>query len=139
VGKVFDQRRRAFRSLGILRQTSHRTIAEIIGPFRSQVHCALPLRQPRLAAATKGEWMWAMARSIEMASPLYIYAFVAPIKNKWQFDMHIENAGVESPSEPPCFGWDAPLIFVPVSEIFISVYNDCKKMLGIESATREGV
>jgi len=49
----------------------------------------------------------------------------------WQFDMHVENFGTEKPSEPPCFGWKVPHIYVPVGEIFIAVYNDCKELLGL--------
>jgi DNA-binding transcriptional MerR regulator len=86
---------------------------------------------------TKGEWMWAMARSVERGKPFYIYAYAAPIKNKWQFDMHIENPGVEHPGEPPCFGWEVPHIYVPVSEIFIAVYDDCKRMLALSDQTTE--
>ena len=81
--------------------------------------------------ATKGEWMWAMARSIERARPFYIYAYAARTNKKWQFDMHIENSGVENPNDPPCFGGKVPHIYVPVSEIFIAVYDDCKAMLGL--------
>jgi len=81
--------------------------------------------------ATKGEWMWAMARSVERGKPFYIYAYAARTKNKWQFDMHIENPGTVRPSEQPCFGWKVPHIYVPVGEIFIATYNDCKKALGI--------
>jgi DNA-binding transcriptional MerR regulator len=85
--------------------------------------------------AMTGEWMWAMARSIERGRPYLIYAYAARAKDKWQFDMHVENPGVEKPSEPPCFGWEVPHIYVPVGEIFSAVYNDCKKLLGI---TTEG-
>ncbi len=79
----------------------------------------------------EGEWMWAMARSVERGKPFYIYAYAAPTNNKWRFEMYIENPGVESPSQPPCLGWNVPHIYVPVSEIFIAVYEDCKKMLGL--------
>jgi hypothetical protein len=91
--------------------------------------------------AMTGEWMWAMARSIERGTPFYIYAYATRSKNKWEFDMHVENPGVEKPSEPPCFGWTAPNLYVPIGKIFIDVYNDCKKLLGIsmESANSKGV
>ena len=85
-----------------------------------------------------GEWMWAMARSIERGKPFYIYAYAARTKNKWQFDMHIENPGVKSPTEPPCFGWTHPNLFVPVGEIFIATYKDCKKVLGITMGEKAG-
>lgn len=81
--------------------------------------------------AMKGEWMWAMARSVERGKPFYIYAYAARINNKWQFDMHIENPGTERPSEQPCFGWKVPHIYVPVGKIFITAYNESKKVLGL--------
>jgi hypothetical protein len=83
------------------------------------------------APAYEGEWMWAMARSIERGKPFYIYAYATRSDQKWQFDMHIENPGAERPNEPPCFGWKVPHIFVPVSEIFLVTYADCKKLLGL--------
>ena len=72
--------------------------------------------------------------------PFFIYAYVTRRKGEWQFDMHVENPGTEKPSEPPCFGWRLPHIYVPVGEIFIAIYNDCKKLLGIsmESANSKG-
>jgi hypothetical protein len=88
--------------------------------------------------AMRGEWMWAMARSVERGKPFYIYAYVARFDGKWQFDMHIEDSGVETPNEPPRFGRKVAHIFVPVSEIFIAVYEDCKKVLGITDQTKAG-
>jgi hypothetical protein len=86
--------------------------------------------------ARKGEWMWAMARSVERGKPFFIYAYVTRRKGEWQFDMHVENPGTEKPSEPPCFGWKVPHIYVPVGEIFIAVYNDCKELLGLTMGER---
>jgi hypothetical protein len=90
------------------------------------------------APAYEGEWMWFLARTLEAGKPAHIYAYANRSDGKWQFDMHIENPGLQttlahraSPSEPPCFGWQVPNIFVPVGEIFIAVYNDCKKLLGL--------
>ena len=83
------------------------------------------------APATKGEWMWAMARSIERGKPLLIYAYTTRAQKKWQFDMHIESAGVDRPTEPPCFGWETAHVYVPVGNIFIAVYIECKKSLGL--------
>ncbi len=88
--------------------------------------------------AVQGEWMWAMARSIERGKPFHIYAYAARLDDEWQFDMHLENYGIESPSEPPCFGWNVPHIYVPAGQIFIAVYNDCKKLLGIVDKTTAG-
>jgi hypothetical protein len=90
--------------------------------------------------AMEGEWMWAMARSIERGQPFLIYAYATRTNNKWQLDMHIDNPGVESPTKPPCFGWKAPLLYLPVSEIFIGVYSECKKVLGLpgkESSSKD--
>ena len=33
-----------------------------------------------------------------------------------------------------CFGLQVPHVYVPISEIFISVYNECKKILGVTGA-----
>ena len=55
-----------------------------------------------------------------------IYAYATRSEQKWLFDMHIIN-----PGEPPSFGWDVPHMYVPMSAIFIAVYTDCKKFLGI--------
>ena len=70
--------------------------------------------------------MWAIARSVEQGESLYIYAYATRSEQKWLFDMHIIN-----PGEPPSFGWDVPHMYVPMSAIFIAVYTDCKKFLGI--------
>ena len=77
-------------------------------------------------------WSWGMARSIERGAPfcIYAYATLPGNGNKWKFDVHIEIQS-EKPTEPPRFRWNVPHIFVPVGEIFIATYNDCKKMLGI--------
>jgi hypothetical protein len=83
------------------------------------------------APAYAGEWMWFLARTLERGKQAHIYAYANRPDGKWQFNMHIENAGIESPSEPPCFGWKVPHIYVPVGEIFIAVYNDCKRLLGL--------
>jgi hypothetical protein len=74
--------------------------------------------------------MWATARSVEQGEPLYIYAYATRSEQKWLFDMHIIN-----PGEPPSFGWDVPHLYVPMSAIFIAVYTDCKKLLGISGQT----
>jgi hypothetical protein len=90
------------------------------------------------APTYQGEWMWGMARSIERGKPFCIYAYATRRKGEWQFDMHVENPGTDKPSKPPCFGWKVPHIYVPVGEIFIAVYNDCKKLLGISDTTTPG-
>jgi hypothetical protein len=82
------------------------------------------------SVARSGEWMWATARSVEQGEPLYIYAYATRAEQKWLFDMHIIN-----PGEPPSFGWDVPHLYVPMSAIFIAVYTDCKKLLGISDQT----
>jgi hypothetical protein len=82
------------------------------------------------SVARSGEWMWATARSVEQGESLYIYAYATRSEQKWLFDMHIIN-----PGEPPSFGWDVPHMYVPMSAIFIAVYTDCKKFLGISDQT----
>jgi len=77
-----------------------------------------------------GEWMWAIARSVEQGESLYIYAYATRSEQKWLFDIHITN-----PGEPPSFGWDMPHMYVPMSAIFVAVYTDCKKLLGISDQT----
>ena len=47
----------------------------------------------------------------------------------WLFDIHLGEKGAI-----PCFGLQVPHVYVPISEIFISVYNDCKKILGVTAA-----
>lgn len=76
------------------------------------------------AIAMTGEWMWATARGLERGQPFPVYAYAARVENKWRFDMHVGKVG-----EPPCFGWQVPHIYLPMSEIFMSVYTACKKML----------
>ena len=34
----------------------------------------------------------------------------------------------------PCFGLQVPHVYVPISKIFIGVYNECKKILGVTGA-----
>lgn len=90
------------------------------------------------APAYAGEWMWFLARNLERGKPAHIYAYATRSGGKWEFDMHIEGPGIEKPNEPPCFGWQVPHIFVPVGEIFVAVYNDCKRTLGISDQTMAG-
>jgi hypothetical protein len=92
------------------------------------------------APAYGGEWMWFLARTLERGKPAHIYAYATRSGGKWEFEMHIEGTGVEKPNEPPCFGWKVPHIYVPVGEIFLLTYTDCKKLLGIsmESANSKG-
>ena len=71
-------------------------------------------------------WMWACARSVETKQPINIYAYAARSADKWLFDMHLGEKGAI-----PCFGLQVPHVYVPISEIFISVYNDYKKILGV--------
>jgi hypothetical protein len=82
------------------------------------------------SVARSGEWMLATARSVEQGEPLYIYAYATRSEQKWLFDIHITN-----PGEPPSFGWDVPHMYVPMSAIFIAVYTECKKLLGISDQT----
>jgi hypothetical protein len=79
------------------------------------------------AVAYKGEWMWAVARAFERGEHLHVYVYASRDQQKnWQFDMKVGERG-----QPPCFGWAVPHIYLPMSDIFISVYTACKKLLGI--------
>ena len=49
--------------------------------------------------------------------------------------MHIESAGVDRPSARPCFGWGPPHIYINITEIFTTLYNDCKLTQGIAEAS----
>ena len=70
-------------------------------------------------------WMWTCARSLEANQPINIYAYAARSADRWLFDMHLGEKGAI-----PCFGLQVPHLYVPISEIFISVYKECKKILG---------
>ena len=74
-------------------------------------------------------WMWACARSVETKQPINIYAYAARSADRWLFDMHFGEKGAI-----PCFGLQVPHVYVPISEIFISVYNECKKILSVTDA-----
>ena len=71
-------------------------------------------------------WIWACARSVERNQPIKIYAFAARSADRWLFDMHLGEKGAM-----PCFGLQVPHVYVPLSEIFIGVYSECKKILGV--------
>jgi hypothetical protein len=74
-------------------------------------------------------WMWACARSAETNQPINIYAYAARSTDRWLFDMHLGEKDAI-----PCFGLQVPHLYVPISEIFISVYKECKKILGVTGA-----
>jgi hypothetical protein len=74
-------------------------------------------------------WMWACARSVETKQPINIYACAARSAGRWQFDIHLGEKGAI-----PCFGLQVPHVYVPISEIFFSVYNECKKIVGVTDA-----
>jgi hypothetical protein len=70
-----------------------------------------------------GEWMWAVARGIENGRPFLVYAYATHAGGEWQFDVHMEKTG-----GAPCFGWDVPHVYVPMSTIFSPVYLECKRL-----------
>jgi hypothetical protein len=72
--------------------------------------------------AAARNWMWACARSVETKQPINIYAYAAQSADRWLFDMHLGEKGAI-----PCFGLQAPNVYVPVSEIFISVYRNARR------------
>jgi hypothetical protein len=80
------------------------------------------------AVAMHGEWMWAVARAYERGEKFAVYIYAARPHLKWEFDMHVGDLG-----QRPSFGWEVPHIYVPASDIFIPIYVECKKLLGISS------
>jgi hypothetical protein len=91
---------------------------------------ARELEEENVAEIAAGRnWMWACARSVETKQPINIYAYAARSADRWLFDMHLGEKGAI-----PCFGLQVPHVYVPISEIFISVYNECKKILGVTGA-----
>ena len=108
-----------------------------LGPSESSLasdealHAEIPARELEAGNVAKiaagRNWMWACARSVETHQPINIYAYAARSADGWLFDIHLG----EKKSANPCFGLQAPHVYVPISEIFISVYNDCKKILGL--------
>jgi hypothetical protein len=88
---------------------------------------ARELEEGNVAEIAAGpNWMWACARSVETKQPINIYAYAARSADRWLFDMHLGEKGAI-----PCFGLQVPHVYVPISEIFIGVYNECKKILGV--------
>ena len=82
--------------------------------------------------AYTGEWMWACARNSEQGHPINMFAYATRSKGKSLFDMHFGETGIA-----PCFGWQVPHVFIPISEIFIVAYLECKKILGTMETTDE--
>ena len=81
--------------------------------------------------ATEGEWMWACARSYERGAPIPMYAYATRSEDGgWLLDMHLFDYG-----EEPSFSWDVPHIFVPMSQLYLDVYVECKKILGRSEET----
>jgi hypothetical protein len=73
-----------------------------------------------------GNWFFAVARGVENNKPFKIYSYATRAKSKWLFDTHIGEELKE-----PCFGLDAPFLFIPMWRTFSEVYVECKKLLGI--------
>jgi hypothetical protein len=73
--------------------------------------------------AETGEWMWSVARSVEKGRTASVYAYATRVDGDWIFDTHVGKIG-----GIPCFGWDVPHVFVPMSAIFASVYLKCKRV-----------
>ena len=110
-----------------------------LGPSESSLasdealHAEIPEREleaGNVAEIAAGRnWMWACARSVETNQTINIYAYAARSADRWLFDMHLGEKGAI-----PCFGLQVPHLYVPISEIFISVYKECKKILGVTGA-----
>jgi hypothetical protein len=75
--------------------------------------------------AAKRNWMWTCARSVETKHPINIYAYAARSAGRWLFDVHLGEKGAM-----PCFGLQVPHVYVPISEIFISVYTTARRYSG---------
>jgi hypothetical protein len=75
--------------------------------------------------STDGDWMTACVKNIHSGSSLHVYAYAAQFNEKWSVDVHLGSSRAA-----PSFGWQAPHIFVPASDIFFAVYRDCAKLLG---------
>jgi len=110
-----------------------------LGPSESSLasdevlHAEIPageLEAGNVAEIAAGRnWMWACARSVEANQPVNIYAYAARSADKWLFDVHLgEKVAI------PSFGLQIPHIYVPISVIFMSVYNECKRLLGVTGA-----
>jgi hypothetical protein len=107
-----------------------------LGPSESSLasnealHAEFPAREleaGNIAEIAAGRnWMWVCVRSVETNQPINIYAYAARSADRWLFDIHLGEKGAI-----PCFGFQVPHVYVPISEIFISVYNECKKILGV--------
>jgi hypothetical protein len=114
-----------------------------LGPSESSlaadaaVDAKIPARELKAAKVPEivagPNWMSACARSVENNQPLNIYAYAARSADKWLFDMHVGKNGAI-----PRFGLQGPRIYVPISEIFISVYNECKNIAGVTSQDTKG-
>jgi hypothetical protein len=110
-----------------------------LGPSESSLasdealHAEIPAREleaGNVAEIASGRnWMWACARSVEANQPINIHAYAARSADRWVYDMHLGEKGAM-----PSFGLQVPHVYVPISEIFISVYNECKKILGMTGA-----
>ena len=72
--------------------------------------------------AVSRNWMWACARSVETHQPINIYAYAARSADGWLFDIHLGEKGAN-----PCFGLQVPHVYVPILEIFISVYKIARR------------
>lgn len=83
--------------------------------------------------SAEGNWMWAVARALEADKRFNVYGYAAYQNREWLFDMHIGDQLIE-----PCFGTTIPHIFIPMSDIFESVYKDCKKLLGLVASRDNG-
>jgi hypothetical protein len=107
-----------------------------LGPSESSlasdaaVNAEIPTRERKPAG---GNWMWVCARSVEKNQPLNIYAYAARSDDKWLFELHLGEKGAL-----PRFGWARPHIYVPLSEIFIAVYNECKNIAGVTGQDTKG-
>jgi hypothetical protein len=80
-----------------------------------------------------GNWYWAVARGVENDKPFKFCVYAAYSKRKWLFDASVGDKLTE-----PCFGLNAPFLFIPAWRIFSDVYVECKKLLGVTDRRMTG-
>jgi hypothetical protein len=114
-------------ALGESEEVSEKARRTKIAYSEAAAHALAELAEASDTLAMQSEWMWAVARSIERGEQFCVYAYATRLDDQWLVDMHFV-----APGEPPCFGLEAPHIFIPVSAVFAFVYFECKKLLGIE-------
>jgi len=74
--------------------------------------------------SVEGNWWWAVVRSSDKPKPITIIGLAGKKGGEWQLDVRLE-----SDHSPLCFAPGAPYIVLPLSEIFLTVYQQCSKIM----------